>query len=529
MADWAAIEREVIDGFFRFSPTHARVAGDHGFDGVVGDPSATSIQARIEQLDRQLLKLEPLAGLSRDQEVDRQGLLVQLKTARLELTELRWPFNEPMFYMGADSELDVSSYLKRPYAPLGERLAALRRHLAGYAGYLEAARDNLEASLPRPNLEIAIEAAAGQADYLDGEVRTAASGDADTIRAIDRAVLETREAVAFLKQRQRDAHDRFALGEERFLRLLQTREMVPLNVSELERLVRADIERNMAAAERAAEAISPGRGVGAALRDLEEHHPTTESIIDDVRATLEGLRSFILERDLVSIPSESRCLVRPTPSYASYISAAMDTAGPLETVATESYYYVTVPAADWSETSREQWLRHLNYAMLENVSIHEAYPGHFVQSLHERRVGSRTRQLFWSYATVEGFAHYVEEMMLDAGYSTDPKLQLAQRSDALLRDCRFLVAIGLHCRAMPMPEAIHLFMSMGFLSELPAKREAMRGAWDPLYLSYTLGKLLIRELRDDLQSRPDYSLKRFHDAFLGCGYLPVPLIRQLIN
>ena len=190
---------------------------------------------------------------------------------------------------------------------------------------------------------------------------------------------------------------------------------------------------------------------------------------------------------------------------------------------------MTVPAADWSETSREQWLRHLNYAMLENVSIHEAYPGHFVQSLHERRVGSKTRQLFWSYATVEGFAHYVEEMMLDAGYSTDPKLQLAQRSEALLRDCRFLVALGLHCHAMPMPEAIRLFMSVGFLSELPAQREAMRGAWDPLYLSYTLGKLLILDLRRDLESHAGYALKSFHDAFLGCGYLPVPLIRQLIS
>src|SRR5207247_1270295 len=210
--------------------------------------------------------------------------------------------------------------LKGPYAPLGERLAALRQHLAGYSGYLEAARDNLEASLPRPNLQIAIEAAAGQSAYLDGEVRTAAAGDADTLQAIDRAVRETRAAVDFLKQRQRDAHDHFALGEDRFLRLLQNREPVPETV------------------------------------------------------------------------------------------AAMDSAGPLETVPTESYYYVTVPAADWSETSREQWLRHLNYAMLENVSIHEAYPGHFVQSLHERRVGSRTRQLFWSYANVEGFAHYVEEM-----------------------------------------------------------------------------------------------------------------------
>jgi uncharacterized protein DUF885 len=529
VADWAAIEREVIDGFFRFSPSHARAAGDHGFDGVVGDPSATTIQARVEQIDRQLVTLERQAGLSRDQEVDRQGLLAQLKTARLELTELRWPFNEPMFYAGQDSELDVSAYLKRSYAPLAERLAALRQHLAGYSGYLEAARDNLEASLPRPNLEIAIEAAAGQAEYLDGEVRKAAAGDADTIQAIDRALQETRAAVGFLRQRQRDAHDHFALGEDRFLRLLQTRELVPFDVAKLERLVRADIERNLAAAEIAAEAISPGQGISAALRELEEHHPSSATIIDDVTATLEGLRSFILERDLVSIPSETRCVVRPTPSYASYISAAMDSAGPLETVATESYYYVTVPAADWSETSREQWLRHLNYAMLENVSIHEAYPGHFVQSLHERRVGSRTRQLFWSYANVEGFAHYVEEMMLEAGYSTDPKLQLIQRSDALLRDCRFLVALGLHCQAMPMPEAIQLFMSKAFLSELPARREAMRGAWDPLYLSYTLGKLLILDLRHDLERRPDYSLKRFHDAFLGCGYLPVPLIRQLIN
>ncbi|TMF85849.1 MAG: DUF885 domain-containing protein [Chloroflexi bacterium] len=529
VADWEAIEREVIDGYFRFSPNHARVAGDHNFDGVVGDPSGTTIQARIEEIDRQLEKLERLNGLSPDQAADRQGLVVQLKTSRLELTELGRPFNEPMFYTGFDSELDVSSYLKRPYAPIGERLKALRQHLAGYSGYLEAARDNLEPSLPRPNLEIAIEAAAGQADYLDGEVRTAAAGDADTVRAIDQAVVETRAAVEFLKKGLRDAHDHFALGEDRFMRLLQTREMVTMSVGELETMVRADIERNMAAAQTAADAISPGRGVGAALHDLEEHHPTTETIIDDVRATLEGLRRFILEHDLVSIPSETRCLVRPTPSYASYISAAMDSAGPLETVATESYYYVTVPAADWSETSREQWLRHLNYAMLENVSIHEAYPGHFVQSLHERRVGSKTRQLFWSYATVEGFAHYVEEMMLDAGYSTDPKLQLAQRSEALLRDCRFLVALGLHCHAMPMPEAIRLFMSVGFLSELPAQREAMRGAWDPLYLSYTLGKLLILDLRRDLESHAGYALKSFHDAFLGCGYLPVPLIRQLIS
>jgi uncharacterized protein (DUF885 family) len=244
---------------------------------------------------------------------------------------------------------------------------------------------------------------------------------------------------------------------------------------------------------------------------------------------LDRLRSFILEREVVTLPSNGRCLVRPTPSYAAYISAAMDSAGPLETVATDSYYYVTVPGADWSESKSEEWLRYLNYATLQGTSIHEAYPGHYVQGLYERHAASPTRQLFWTYSTGEGFAHYVEEMMLEAGYSTDPTQQLAQRLEALLRDCRFMVALGLHCRGMTMPEAIRLFESNGFMTELPATREATRGAWDPMYLNYTLGKLLILQLRQDLQRRPSYSLKRFHDAFLGCGTLPIPLIRELIT
>jgi hypothetical protein len=269
--------------------------------------------------------------------------------------------------------------------------------------------------------------------------------------------------------------------------------------------------------------------VHAAVARLEDHHPTATSIIDDVAKMLDRLRAFILERDVVSLPSNGRCLVQPTPSYAAYISAAMDSAGPLETVATDSYYWVTVPGADWDAAKSEEWLRYMNYATLEGTSIHEAYPGHYVQSLYDRHAPSLTRQVFWTYSTGEGFAHYVEEMMLEVGYSTDPEDALAQRLEALLRDCRFLVALGLHCQGMTMPDAIRLFESVGFMTELPATREATRGAWDPMYLNYTLGKLLILELRHDMQRQAGYSLKRFHDAFLGCGPLPIPLIRELIS
>jgi len=531
VADWAAAEREVIEGFFRFSPSFGRDAGDHRFDGVVGDLSKTAVAARVEEIDRQVDRLGSLGALKPDQEIDRRALVAQLRAVRFELSELQTPFREPMFYAGYGSDLDVSAYLKRDYAPLGERLAAMRRHLAGYRRYLESARDNLEPSLPRPNLEIAIEAVSGQVEYLGGEVRQAAADDAETLEAINRAVTETEAFVGFLKARQAAAHDHFALGEQRFLQLLALREFAEMTVPALESMVGADIDRNRAAATEAAEQIAPGSGVQAALAQVQDHHPTAASIIGEVTAMLEGLRSYILERDLVAIPSEVRCQVRPTPSYAAFITAAMDSAGPLETVATESYYYVTVPRPDWGEAKAEEWLRHLNYAMLENTSVHEAYPGHYLQSLHERRVASLTRKLFSSYANVEGFAHYCEAMMLEAGYSSEPGVRLAQAVDALLRDARFLVALGLHCRAMPMSEAIEIFRSVAFLSELPATREAMRGAWDPFYLNYTLGKLLILDLRRDQQARQGgaFSLRRFHDAFLGCGYLPIPLVRELIG
>jgi len=531
VAEWAAAEREVIEGFFRFSPSHAREAGDHRFDGVVGDPSRSAIRARVEEIDRQIARLDTLAQLTQEQDIDRRALVGQLNAARFELTELRTPFREPMFYAGYGTELDVSAYLKRDYAPLRERLAALRRHLAGYHGYLATARDNLEPALPRPNLEIAIEAVDGQLEYLDGEVRQAATGDTETLSAIDQAATETRAFVDLLKRRLADAHDNFALGEDRFLRLLAARELVDMDLPELERMVRADIERNRVAATEAAEQLAPGGGVTEALHRVQDHHPTTASIIDDVAAMLERLRSFIQDNDVVAIPSEVRCQVRPTPSYAAFITAAMDSAGPLETVATESYYYVTVPRPDWGEAKAEEWLRHLNYAVLENTSVHEAYPGHYLQSLHERRSSSLTRKLFWSYANVEGFAHYCEAMMLEAGYSANAGVRLAQSLDALLRDARFLVALGLHTQAMPMAAAIEIFRSVAFLSELPATREATRGAWDPLYLNYTLGKLLILELRRELQQQQAgaFSLRRFHDAFLGCGYLPIPLIRELLT
>src|ERR1700694_4179604 len=232
VGNWAATERQIIEAFFRFFPTHARFVGDHRFDGVVGDLSKNAIRARVAEIDRQLSPSGEAHGLNPDQSIDRRALVAQLQAARFELTELRLPFFEPMFYAGP-SELYISFYLKRPYAPLGDRLAALRRHLLGYSGFLEAARDNLDAALPRPNLDIAIEAIDGQVAYLEGEVRTAARDDAETLKAIEVAARQTRDFADWLQARRATADEAYALGEAHFLRLLGLREFVELDVAAL--------------------------------------------------------------------------------------------------------------------------------------------------------------------------------------------------------------------------------------------------------------------------------------------------------
>ncbi len=527
MPAWAEIERKVFDGFFHFSPGFGRRVGDHAYDGRVGDASASTVKSRIGEIDQQLRLLEGQAGLSRDQDVDRRAIMAQLRAQRFELHDLREPFRNPLFYAGWGTELDVSVYIKRAYAPLPVRLAALRLHLEGYPGVLEAARSNLEPSLPRPNLEIAIEATEGFSQYLASEVTAVARHHPQTVAAVGRAIPQLDAFAAWLRSRLPKAHDDYALGEARFTSYLRTRDLVTLDLPTLEAMAREDLERNTARARVVAARIAAD-GIPLALDAIQFRHPSVETLIPETAAMLEGIRTFIVDRDIMTIPSDVRCTVAPTPSFMSWASAALDSAGPLETVATESYYYVTVPTPDWGAAKTEEWLRYLNYAVLENVSIHEAYPGHYVQALHERGASSLTRRLFWVQSTGEGWAHYCEQMMLEAGYKDDPRLELAQVMDALLRNCRFLVAIGLHCRGMTMEDAVRTFMEKGFQTELPARREATRGAFDPLYLNYTLGKLLIYEVRRNAERQPGFSLKSFHDRFLNCGNLPIPLIAELV-
>jgi len=315
--------------------------------------------------------------------------------------------------------------------------------------------------------------------------------------------------------------------------MLATGEGVDLPLTDLVAIGQANLEDNLQELTAVASAIAPGREVREVVAQISSSHPTADNLIPETQDMLEGLRRVLIDLDLVSIPAEDRCQVMETPAYLRYAFAAMDSPGSLESKATEAFYYLTPVEPHWTPEQQEEWLANFNYDTLRMVSIHEVYPGHYVHFLHNRygRPLNLVNRVATSYAFTEGWAHYAEEMMLETDYGRgQPALRLTQLLEALVRNCRYLCSLGMHTQGMSVDEATRFFMDHAYMGELPARREALRGTFDPGYLNYTLGKLMILKLRSDYRREQGagYSLKGFHDRLLSYGAPPLPLVRQVM-
>ena len=276
---------------------------------------------------------------------------------------------------------------------------------------------------------------------------------------------------------------------------------------------------------------------------MQAEHPTPEVLLDAIGKDLEQIRKYVVTRKLVTIPSEVRARVKETPQYRRATSfASMDTPGAFEKRATEAYYYVTPPDKEWPPAQKDEWLTAFNFYAADVVSIHEVYPGHYVQFLRlNASPASKVEKIFGSYAFIEGWAHYCEKLMMDEGYGTvakpseadekrAAKYRLAQSDEALLRLCRLCVAIKMHTEKMTVEEATKFFQDNCYYEEKPARTEAMRGTFDPGYLNYTLGKLQILKLRDDYKAQEggNFSQQKFHNELLNHGMPPIRLLRELM-
>lgn len=550
-AEYEAVAEEYIKGYLGAHPLEGTALGLHEYDGKITDYSRLALDAelsRVRRFDDRLSKFDP-SKLSSRQSIDLRILQAAVKKELFEMQDVSIFERNPMVYARA---ADVNVYIKRNFAPLEDRVRSLVSIESQIPNILIAAKTNLKEVVPRPYVELAIQIARGSADFLKKDLVAAVGTLKDesvrgAFHEANRKAANALNDYATWLEREKlpKASMDFALGEEKFKRFLAETELVDLPPQKILEIGLEQLKAEQTAFADAAKKIDPNKSPIEVFKQVQSEHPTPQDLIPDVGKDLDKIRKYVVNRHLVSIPSEVRAKVKETPQYLRATSfASMDTPGPFEKRANEAYYYVTPPENAWPEKQKQEWLTAFNYYTSDLVSIHEAYPGHYVQFLHlNTSPATKVEKIFGSYAFVEGWAHYCEKMMLDEGYgnatSSTPseddvkraaKYRMAQADEALLRLCRLCVSIKMHTQKMSIDEATKFFQENCYYEEKPARQEAMRGTFDPGYLNYTLGKLEILKLRDDYKAEQvdDFSLQKFHNELLNHGMPPIRLLREIM-
>jgi hypothetical protein len=527
----------LVEDYLKAHPAFAVVAGRHEYDGLLPDWSANGIAAEIGRLHAAKDRAVGIADASLDDasRFERDEFVARMDRDLFWLETAEAPFTNPAFYLDwMVDNLDPSPYLTRNYAPLDARMRAYTKYARSVQQAAGQIRANLRTPLARPLLERGLSAFKGFADFYAKDVTGVFASVADQAAqkefadANSGAATAMRDLATWLESQRPTATASFALGPDKFAKMLVETERVPTSIAELEAAGRADLARNQQALREACSIYAPGAPVQVCMAKMSANKPTGGAV-EGARLQLADLKKFVQEAGFASIPGTEEALVNEAPPYNRDNFAYIDIPGPYEK-GLPAVYYIAPPDPKWSAKEQRDYLP--GKADLLFTSVHEVWPGHFLQFLHSNRNPSIMARLFVGYAYAEGWAHYAEEAAWEMGLGgNDPETHIGQLSNALLRNVRFLSAIGMHTRGMTVAESEKMFVEQAFSDAGTARQQSTRGTYDPAYLNYTMGKLMIRKLRADWQvANPNRSIKQFHDQFLSYGGPPIPLVRgQMLN
>lgn len=527
-ADWDKYVSGYLDAYFAVHPDVGVNAGRHEFDGKLPDFSKDANDREILRLHNERDRAGAFqTGLDKRQKFERDYLISAIDSDLFWLEAAHWPYRNPYFYSNA---VDPAVYLTRPYAPLEIRMRAFIDYENALPVALRQIQANLRTPMPRTYVDLGKLTFGGLAQYFEHDVPGIFASikdfqlQHDFASANEEAIRVLKSMDAWFESQRAAATDQFPIGAELFQKMLRATERVDMPLDQLEAVGKRDLERNLAALKEACAQFTPGKSlqecVAKGAADKPQGHP-----VEAARAQLTELRTFVADHNLVSIPGTEQALVDEAPPYNRWNFAYINIPGPYEK-GLPSVYYISPPDPKWPPAEQKAYLP--GKATLLFTSVHEVMPGHFLQFLHANRSPSKFGQVFVGYAYAEGWAHYAEEMMWDAGLgANNPEIHVGQLTEALLRNVRFLSAIGMHTGKMTVAESEKMFREAGFQDAGNASQQAARGTFDPAYLNYTMGKLMIRKLRDDWTATRGgrNAWHDFHDQFLQFGGPPIPLVR----
>ncbi|HEY4116867.1 MAG TPA: DUF885 domain-containing protein [Byssovorax sp.] len=519
---FAVLRDRVLDAWLADEPSMGRELGLHEWDGRVPKCDAASLTARYARITKERAELAAFdkVKLSPDDKLDLLLLESQADMYLFKGAELQKWKKEPQWY---EDLFSVNVYLDRDYAPVAERAARLLQHERAALAEIPNIRKNLVGPMSKPVVDTAIKIYRGYASYLRADVLSQVKGVGapdfqEELAKTNEALAKEATALAdwLEKTELPRGDDSHILGPKRFKHLLHAQEGLDISLAEFKKMG----EDNLQANKRAYEKL-----VGKAHFT----RPKVEELFGAGGRIMEAARQFVVAKHFATIPTDDKAVVRETPPYQRWNSAFLDMPGPYESRVGASFYYITLPDPKWSKKEQADYL--MPMGILLSTTIHETYPGHFLQGQWVKRAPTRAQKMIGSYSFIEGWAHYGEQAMIELGFGADdPQNQLGQLSDALLRNCRLVVSLGIHTEHMTLKQAEQRFMNDCKQDKATAREQAVRGTFDPGYFAYTLGKLQILALRDEAKKKlgAKFDLGKFHDELLSHGSPPVPLIHDRV-
>src|SRR5882724_1259082 len=529
-----------IQSYFNAQPSFAAQSGRHEFDGQLPDVSNHGIRreiARLHDLHNQVAAVDPKTLEPRER-FDREYLLAVVDKDLFWLEKAKFPFSNPAWYL---DKIDPDMYVNRNYAALNVRMKAYIKYARGIPKMVNDIKANLQSPLPRTYVELGIAQFGGLADFYSKDVKAtfASLNDPDLQKQLSEADTAAAQAMDALKrtleEARKQANDKFALGPDLYAQMVLKTEGVGVPIDQIEAAGRADLDRNTTALKSECGTYAPKATLAQCVAKMSAHKPK-EGAVEAARAQLAMLKDFIVKNNVVSIPGTDEAMVAEAPVYNRSNAAFIQVPGPYDH-GVASVYNIAPPDPKWNKAEQAAYIP--SEATLLFTSTHEVWPGHFLQFLHSNANPSKLEALWVGYGFAEGWAHYSEEMMYEKGLGKgDPEQHIGQITEALLRDVRLLSSIGLHTHGMTVAQSEKMFREQAFQDPGNARQQAARGTYDPAYLSYTLGKLMIRKLRTDWLAKGAAADSKapaaetlgrwheFHDKFLSYGGPPIPLLRK---
>jgi uncharacterized protein (DUF885 family) len=542
-AGFARFVDRYLDDFARRHPSIAAGNGLHQHDGLLDDFSVAAITREIAALKRDRRELNAFAPsrLSPDERVDQRILDGIIDGWLLEQETLQNWRRNPMLYASALSD-GINNLMTMEYAPAPVRMRRVISKLASVPQLIAAARANI-VNPPKLFTERGIGFMRGAAEMLDHDLPLAFAAQQGTplMDSLMRAAAVARPQItAYADYLQNEvlpkATGDYRIGAAAVARRYKAEELIDQPLPSLIAIGERELAIYQTQFRAAAARLAPGRDPLDVWREVRRDHPKRGDVVAATQKLVDSLTAFIVQKGLAVVPAGERVIVAPAQPFDLGF-ASMHASPPLENPPVKSFYRITDASADLPLDQQEAWLERYNYASLINTSAHEAMPGHWLHSTYMRKTPGKVRRIWIGLnpfpqpsSGQDGWAHYSEQLMVEEKFGGgDPRIELAQLSDAMTRVCRLLSGIRVHSSEWTLADAQACFEQRAYVPTSAAKREAERASYDPTYGGYFLGKRGILTLRRDVAAREGaaFNLRTFHERLMTNGIAPIWAHRQL--